>query len=128
MRVRVWLFPATNEDTPMPHTRTIALSVGIVVIAAALMIALTVQQASAYTSKNDLDRRPVDRIAAELGIEGQQFADCFAGVTPDPDFNPTPGQERANKAILLPCLQKANPAISNDLLDQVMNKYRGQHI
>lgn len=112
----------------MTPTRTMIISGGIIIIAAILMVALSSQQAAAYTSKNNLDRRPVDQIAAELGIEGQQFADCFVNVSPDPDRNPSGARERTNKAILLPCLQQANPAITNDLLDQVMNKYRGQHI
>ena len=33
-------------------------------------------------------------------------------------------RERANKAILLPCLQAANPSITNASLDAVMDKYR----
>ncbi|MCB9994325.1 MAG: hypothetical protein H6873_11795 [Hyphomicrobiaceae bacterium] len=81
-----------------------------------------------FTSKNDLDKRPVTAIAAELGVEPQQFADCFALVTPASDFNPSGERQQANKALLLPCLQTANPAITNDLLDSVMDKYRGQHV
>ncbi|MCC0024923.1 MAG: hypothetical protein H6874_11965 [Hyphomicrobiaceae bacterium] len=82
----------------------------------------------AFTSKNDLDKRPVVAIATELGVEPQQFADCFALVTPAADFNPSGERQHANKALLLPCLQSANPALTNDLLDAVMDKYRGQHI
>lgn len=99
-------------------------------VAASLLLATTpgafAQQT--FTSKNDLDKRPVTAIAAELGVEPQEFADCFALVTPAADFNPSGERQHANKALLLPCLQTANPAITNGFLDSVMDKYRGQHI
>jgi hypothetical protein len=70
--------------------------------------------------------RPVAAVAAELGITPLQFATCFAGVTPATSGAELNGQkEQDNKAILLPCLQQANPAISNEMLDAVMDKYRG---
>lgn len=87
-----------------------------------------ISAAEQFTTINSLNTRPVVAIAGELGVEPQIFADCFVDVKPAKDFNPTAGRERSNKAILLPCLQAANPNISNDLLDRVMNKYRGQHI
>lgn len=68
--------------------------------------------------------RPTDKIAADLEIEEAVFIACFEPVNPEPDKYPTGAQQRANKAILLPCLQKANPAISNDRLDRVMDRYR----
>jgi hypothetical protein len=68
--------------------------------------------------------RPTDKIAADLGIEEVVFIECFGPVNPEPGKFPTGAQQRANKAILLPCLQRANPAISNDKLDAVMDKYR----
>ena len=70
--------------------------------------------------------RPVAAVAAELGITPLQFATCFAGVTPATSQAELNGRkEQDNKAILLPCLQQANPAISNEMLDGVMDKYRG---
>ncbi len=81
-----------------------------------------------FTAKNDLNRRPVRQIAAELGVAPQQFADCFEQVEPARDFKPSKARERANKAKLLPCLQAANAEITNDHLDSVMDKYRGKHI
>ena len=83
---------------------------------------------SAYPAHNDLDKRPVAAIAKELGVTPDTFVSCFYNVSPDKNFNPTNDQERSNKAILLPCLQAANPAITNDRLDTVMDKYRGQHL
>lgn len=80
------------------------------------------QQATPLT--ND-PRRPVEAIAADLEIAPEQFVSCFADVNPAPQGTRASGaRERANKAILLPCLQAANPAITNDRLDQVMDKYR----
>jgi hypothetical protein len=81
-----------------------------------------------YTTKNDLHRRPVDKIAQELGVQPQDFVQCFVNVRPAKDFKPTKARERANKAVLLPCLQEANPELTNSQLDRVMDKYRGQHI
>ena len=66
----------------------------------------------------------LDKIAADLGIDEAGFIQCFKPVTPEPGKYPTGAQQRANKAILLPCLQAANPAISNERLDTVMDKYR----
>ncbi|WP_269583085.1 hypothetical protein [Roseibium sp. Sym1] len=68
--------------------------------------------------------RPTDLIAADLDISQAEFIECFKPVNPEPGKYPTGAQQRANKAILLPCLQKANPAITNDRLDAVMDKYR----
>ena len=75
--------------------------------------------------KND-PKRPVNRISHDLGVTPDQFVKCFDKV------HPTPGgarpessaRVRANKAVLLPCLQRANPRITNDFLDQVMDRYR----
>ncbi|MEP2783114.1 MAG: hypothetical protein ABJO67_09240 [Pseudoruegeria sp.] len=68
--------------------------------------------------------RPTDLVAADLSIPEQVFIDCFANVRPDPDHNPSGARQQENKAVLLGCLQEANPSISNDKLDQVMDKYR----
>ena len=71
-------------------------------------------------------KRPTGAISRDLGVTQAQFIACFNNV------NPTPGGERpesakrvhANKSVLLPCLQKANPAITNESLDAVMDRYR----
>lgn len=74
--------------------------------------------------KND-PKRPVAKISKDLGITQAQFVACFNNVKPAPQGEkPTKAHERMNKAVLLPCLQKANDNISNDLLDHVMGKYR----
>jgi len=68
--------------------------------------------------------RPTDKIAADLGIAEAVFVECFDPVMPASNKYPSGARQRANKAILLPCLQRANPAITNDRLDAVMDKYR----
>lgn len=68
--------------------------------------------------------RPTDKIAADLGIPEEVFLKCFDPVRPEPNKYPGREKQRANKAILLPCLQKANPTITNEFLDSVMDRYR----
>jgi hypothetical protein len=69
-------------------------------------------------------KRPVNDISRELGIEPQQFVDCFKDVKPAQGIRPTAERVHANKAILLKCLQAANPNITNEMLDTVMDRYR----
>ncbi|OZG74722.1 hypothetical protein BTA51_07035 [Hahella sp. CCB-MM4] len=75
--------------------------------------------------KND-PKRPVDEISRDLGITPDQFIECFNNVNPTPGGARPESSERVhmNKSVLLPCLQKANPAITNDSLDTVMDRYR----
>ncbi|NQZ52003.1 MAG: hypothetical protein HRT95_18070 [Moritella sp.] len=74
--------------------------------------------------KND-PKRPVGKISKDLGVSQEQFVACFNNVKPAPQGEkPTKEHERMNKAVLLPCLQKANNNITNELLDKVMGKYR----
>ena len=68
--------------------------------------------------------RPTDLIAADLAIPEADFVACFAAVQPARDHSPSGARQRRNKSVLLPCLQAANPAISNARLDQVMDRYR----
>ena len=73
----------------------------------------------------DDPHRPVDSISRDLGVTPEQFRTCFSNVNPAPrGAMPEGNQKHANKAVLLSCLQKANPSISNDSLDQVMDRYR----
>jgi len=73
----------------------------------------------------DDPRRPVDAISHDLRVTSEQFRDCFSNVNPAPrGLLPGSDDKRANKAVLLGRLQKANPAITNDSLDQVMDHYR----
>lgn len=73
----------------------------------------------------DDPNRPVNAISKDLGVTPDQFRACFSNVNPAPRGSmPDGNQKHANKAVLLSCLQKANPSISNDSLDQVMDRYR----
>ncbi len=74
--------------------------------------------------RND-PNRPVVAISHDLGVTPEQFVACFWNVNPAPrGTTPTAERQMANKAILLTCLKKANPAITNDSLDAVMDSYR----
>jgi len=85
--------------------------------------ALMLLIAAPVLSDHDPNRR-TDLIATDLNIPEQAFKDCFLDVQPDGDKAPSGARQKMNKAILLPCLQAANPAITNRMLDQVMDRYR----
>jgi hypothetical protein len=73
----------------------------------------------------DDPHRPVEKISRDLSVTPDQFRVCFSNVNPAPRGSmPEGNQKHANKAVLLSCLQKANPSITNDSLDQVMDRYR----
>ena len=74
--------------------------------------------------RND-PKRPVDKISRDLGVTQEDFVRCFYNVHSAPKGSkPRRDSVHANKAVLLPCLQKANPAITNEQLDAVMDRYR----
>ena len=74
--------------------------------------------------KND-PHRPVGSISRDLGVTPEQFVVCFNDVNPAPaGTRPTSAEVHDNKAHLLPCLQQANPAITHEMLDTVMDRYR----
>lgn len=88
-------------------------------------ILLSTANAEEPVLKND-PNRPVDKISKDLGITEDQFVECFNNVNPTPGGNRPESAERVhdNKSVLLPCLQKANPEITNDKLDEVMDRHR----
>lgn len=89
-----------------------------------LLLLSAVVSANIPMLKND-PNRPVGKISRDLGIMAAQFIACFNNVKPVAKGNkPTKQRERMNKAVLLPCLQKANRNITNDKLDKVMGRYR----
>jgi hypothetical protein len=82
-------------------------------------------QATAQEMLRNDPKRPVEAISRDLGLTNAQFVACFDDVNPAPQGRRASAErERANKAILLPCLQRANPLITNESLDAVMDKYR----
>jgi len=78
---------------------------------------------SAQMLRND-PNRPTDKISADLGVSEDHFITCFSDVRPEQNGKPSGAKQRMNKAILLPCLQEANSTITNDKLDEVMDRYR----
>jgi len=70
-------------------------------------------------------RRPTDAISRDLGIQQEQFVACFQNVHPAKQGErPTDDRVHSNKSVLLGCLQKANAGITNEKLDEVMDRYR----
>jgi hypothetical protein len=87
--------------------------------------AVAATQANAQDILRNDPKRPVEAISRDLGLTSAQFVACFYDVNPAPQGTRASGErERANKAILLPCLLRANPSITNESLDAVMDKYR----
>lgn len=73
----------------------------------------------------DDPHRPVDQISRGLGVTPDQFRACFSDVNPAPQGSlPGSNQKHANKQVLLTCLQRINPSITNNSLDAVMDQYR----
>ena len=73
----------------------------------------------------DDPHRPIDQISRGLGVTPDQFRMCFNDVNPAPQGSlPGSNQKHANKQVLLSCLQRANPSITNNSLDAVMDQYR----
>ena len=74
--------------------------------------------------RND-PNRPVGLIAAGLNITAAQFVLCFDKVSPAiKGSRPEGTKVLKNKSLLLPCLQKFNPQITDSSLNTVMDKYR----
>ena len=100
-------------------------------IIGAIFAIVTLSPAFAQSSQTatgvlrDDPQRPVNLISRDLGVTPEQFRVCFSDVNPAPrGAIPEGNQKHANKAVLLSCLQKANPNITNKSLDQVMDRYR----
>ena len=97
-------------------------------ITASLLVAIMALSGSAVATPAFLPedpKRPVDKISHDLSIRPEQFTACFRKVSPAPQgTRPTAERVHSNKAILLSCLQKANANITNDRLDEVMDRHR----
>jgi hypothetical protein len=105
---------STIKDDKMKLNHYVLFSTFVILVAVASPIML----------QND-PKRPVASIAHDLDIEPDQFVTCFNDVQPAPQGStPTSAQVHSNKQHLLSCLQKFNPAIINEKLDAVMDKYR----
>lgn len=101
------------------------LTIGLILIVSASSFAMAQSPLTATGVLRDDPHRPVNSISKDLGVTPNQFRDCFSNVNPAPrGAMPQSDNNHANKAVLLTCLQKANPSITNDSLDQVMDRYR----
>jgi len=70
-------------------------------------------------------RRPTEVINRDLGIRQEQFVACFQNVHPANQCErPTNDRVHSNKAVLLGCLQKTDVGIANEMLGEVMDRYR----
>lgn len=87
------------------------------------VLCLALGAAGMALADND-PNRPTDRISRDLGVTQAQFIACFDPVQPAVGERPTSERTHANKRLLLGCLQAANPAITNESLDTVMDRYR----
>ena len=99
--------------------------IGAILAIVALSPAFAQAPLSATGVLRDDPNRPVNLISHDLGVSPEQFRTCFSNVNPAPRGSlPGSDEKHANKIVLLSCLQKANPTITNDSLDQVMDRYR----
>ena len=81
--------------------------------------------AEAQTMSRGDAQRLVVAASHELGVSPWQLAGCFrdarGAVPATPDAS---ARTQARDAVLLPCLQKANPAITAETLDAVIERHR----
>ncbi len=95
-----------------------------ILLASATMCISTNAFAAPDLLPND-PRRPVESVSRDLGITPEQFVACFQNVHPARQGErPTTERVHANKNVLLGCLQKADAGITNEKLDEVMDRYR----
>ena len=80
--------------------------------------------ATAVRADND-PNRPVVEVSEALGVTQEQFKECFMEVKPAAHAElPSEERKRANKRILLSCLQKYNLGLDDQKLNAVMDQYR----
>jgi hypothetical protein len=66
---------------------------------------------------DDDSNRDVACVSEQIGVTEAAFRTCFLPVRSDSDHDPDGATQRANKAKLLPCLQEANPQLTNAAMD-----------
>jgi len=94
------------------------------VIAAAIVVVASAS-AEAQPSRAEA-QRIATAISQDLGVSLWTFAGCARGVSSAPQVAAATdeGRAEARRAVLLPCLQKANPAITADMLDAAIARHR----
>ncbi|MEH6631306.1 MAG: hypothetical protein V7776_10785 [Halopseudomonas aestusnigri] len=83
---------------------------------------IIVLNSSAFADRDP--NRDILCVTKQIKVTKAEFEKCFAPVKPDKSQAPDGKRQRINKAILLPCLQKANPTLTNRSLDQAMDACR----
>lgn len=107
----------------MPLSTQVLTYFTVAALGAACLATVATSQAL-HGSSSGPGGRPTGLIAADLMVQETEFIACFEIVTPAGNHAPSGAEQRRNKAVLLPCLQAANPEITNASLDAVMNRYR----
>ena len=92
----------------------------LVIITLSLFSILLSPQAFADRDPN----RDVLCATRQINVSKAQFEKCFEPVRPAKSHAPNGKRQRDNKALLLPCLQKANPQLANRALDKAMDACR----
>jgi hypothetical protein len=72
-------------------------------------------------AKNDFGR-PINLMAAGLGVKPDEFRKAFSGVTPARGRGPTGEEQRRNKEALMKVLGPLK--VTNERMDEVANYYR----
>ena len=72
-------------------------------------------------AKNDYGR-PINLMAAALGVKPEEFRKAFSGVTPARGRGPTGAEARRNKEALMKVLGPLK--VTNERMDEVANYYR----
>jgi hypothetical protein len=91
------------------------------VFAIALFFCARAFGASTALADND-PNRDVACVSEQIDVSEAAFRCCFLPVRPDPDHRPDGATQRANKAMLLPCLRA--PQLTNHALDMAMDACR----
>jgi hypothetical protein len=105
---------------------TILGGLALVLLAASAAFAEETQVPVTFSGGHDIGRgdfgRPVNLIAAALGVKPDVFREAFSGVTPAKGRGPSGEEARRNKDALMKVLKPHG--ITNDRLDEVSNYYR----
>jgi hypothetical protein len=105
---------------------TILGGLTLVLLATSAALAEETQVPVTFSGGHDIGRgdfgRPVNLIAAALGVKPDVFREAFSGVTPAKGRGPSGEEARRNKEALMKVLKPHG--ITNDRLDEVSNYYR----
>lgn len=105
---------------------TILGGIALVLVATGSVLGEETQVPVTFAGGHDIGRgdfgRPVNLIAAALGVKPDVFREAFSGVTPAKGRGPSGEDARRNKEALMKVLKPHG--ITNDRLDEVSDYYR----